>query len=152
MARIGTSRDKAKAPAPPRASMGVNEPVWLALGLGGLVTAIAAPDTAAWMVQPAAIVVSGVGFYGLGRAHGQARPDPAARSRVTYLERALAQLALVAGYDGLARRADSEGNGASGTEPRADAPAEQRERSKPSGGRPGTTAAAIGLEEQGGVG
>jgi len=150
MARIGTQRHTAKAPAQPRPLAQVSEPIWLALGLGGLVVAIAAPAEASWLVQPSAVVVSGVGLYGLGRAHGQARPDPAARSRVSHLERTLTQLAVLVGYDGLAGRPDRSAAGATAEGPDEDAGAASQQRSRPTGGRPGVSADDVGLAEGGG--
>lgn len=149
MARIGTSRDKPKAPPVGRQLAPVSETVWMVGLVGGLVVAIGAPDEASWLVRGAAVVVAVVCGYGLGRAHGQARPDPAARGRVSQLERAFTQLALLAGYDGLARRPDGSRTAAAGTEPAADAGAEPVERDKPTGGRPGTSAADVGLTEAG---
>lgn len=65
-------------------------------------------DLPAWAPFAGAITL-GAGAYWLGLRHGQAAPDPAARGRVTQLERALLQFSLLLGNDGLAGRADRGG-------------------------------------------
>lgn len=74
----------------------------------------------AWAPLAGALLL-GVGAYVLGRVHGQAAPDPSARGRVTQLERALLQFAVLLGNDGLTRAPVGRASGAPGAQPGFDA-------------------------------
>ncbi len=96
MAKIQGERPEkkpGKAGRIPSAS-GIGTPAWLplAVALAGLVVVLSAPESVEWWIKSLALVAFGTGLYLLGRRHGEAAPDIAARGRVVQLERALSQI------------------------------------------------------------
>jgi hypothetical protein len=120
MARIRSDRQHHTVKVPSSRTWSLEwVPLAVALAGFGLVTGVV-PVAGPWAPLAGAVAL-GVGAYLLGRSHGQANPDPSARGRVSQLEQALLQLAVVLGNDGLARRVERSRRQEAPAEPRSDA-------------------------------
>ena len=101
MARIpGKRKTRTVTATTPRRIVPTWTPLAVALVGVGLILGVGL-DLPLW-APFAGTIILGIGAYWLGRSHGEAAPDPAARGRVSQLERALLQFAVLLGNDGLA--------------------------------------------------